>query len=143
MGRYIFTILIAFSLLLSVLSGCGKTRDYVQATLNREFTLAVGETASIDEEGLLVTFRDVPDDSRCPKDVQCVWPGIASCMVDVTGNSTKSSIVLVQPGGTKSEAYEFQDYIITFALKPYPESITPIEKSEYSLTMTVRKAGGG
>ena len=43
--------------------------------LGSEFTLAPGETALVGDDGLLVTFESVTEDSRCPMDAICVWAG--------------------------------------------------------------------
>src|SRR5678815_3493430 len=38
-------------------------------------TLAYGETTTISDGGLTLTFADVLEDSRCPSDVLCAWSG--------------------------------------------------------------------
>jgi hypothetical protein len=45
--------------------------------LDRPFTLKIGQSAVLDEPPLVITFTDVPHDSRCPVDVVCVWAGDA------------------------------------------------------------------
>ncbi len=46
--------------------------------LGQPFELAVGGAAVIAETGLQVTLRAVPEDSRCPPDVNCIWAGRVS-----------------------------------------------------------------
>ena len=41
--------------------------------LGQPFELAVGGAAVIAETGLQVTLRSVPEDWRCPSDVNCIW----------------------------------------------------------------------
>jgi hypothetical protein len=42
-----------------------------------EFRLAVGEHVQIGDSNLFLWFESVPEDSRCPKNVTCVWEGNA------------------------------------------------------------------
>lgn len=42
------------------------------------FDLAVGQRVRVGDGGLVVGFRGVREDSRCPVDVTCVWAGDAA-----------------------------------------------------------------
>ena len=68
-------VLAAAALALAACSGPEPAgQNTVQdVALNREFRLRLGETARV--SGLLVTFTDVPQDSRCPLGVLCIWAG--------------------------------------------------------------------
>src|SRR5262245_9512859 len=55
----------------------------VDASVGQEFQLEAGSTASL-PGGLLVGFRGVTSDSRCPTDVVCVWAGDASARIQAT-----------------------------------------------------------
>ena len=46
---------------------------------NEPFVLKPGQTATIVDENLTVTFVRVPSDSRCPVNVQCFIRGNAAC----------------------------------------------------------------
>lgn len=43
--------------------------------LGKPFTVEIGKTAFIPAQKLRVGFERVTEDSRCPKDVDCVWAG--------------------------------------------------------------------
>lgn len=47
--------------------------DAPTADLGTEFTLAPGNTMRVDDDRMRVSFDKVSQDSRCPKDVDCVW----------------------------------------------------------------------
>lgn len=51
--------------------------------------VAIGSTVTV--ERLLLTFADVPDDSRCPTRVVCVWAGDATVSTGVTLTCTRAS----------------------------------------------------
>jgi hypothetical protein len=49
-----------------------------------EFTLALGESVGIDQRGVIVEFKDVVEDSRCPMNARCVWEGNARIAIQVS-----------------------------------------------------------
>jgi hypothetical protein len=48
-----------------------------RVVIGQEFTLAVGDSARIGASNLVLTFEAVPEDSRCARNVTCVWEGNA------------------------------------------------------------------
>ncbi|MEV5827339.1 hypothetical protein AB0L25_17345 [Spirillospora sp. NPDC052242] len=48
-----------------------------------EFTLAPGGAART-ADGFAVRFTGVPEDSRCPQEVDCAWEGDATVTVEIT-----------------------------------------------------------
>jgi hypothetical protein len=66
-------------------AGCVASKGFPEAPLvkpGEEFTLAAGASASIDGR-YLVTFEEVPEDSRCPMNARCVWEGNARVALSV------------------------------------------------------------
>jgi hypothetical protein len=57
--------------------------EAVAAAVGDTFELAVGDTAMVAETGLQVTLRAVPEDSRCPAQVNCIWAGRVTVEVEV------------------------------------------------------------
>ena len=55
--------------------------------------VALGQTAYVD--GPQVTPLEVLEDSRCPKEVRCVWAGQVKLRVRVTGGAWSREIELV------------------------------------------------
>jgi len=49
----------------------------VRPHLDAPFTLRIGQSAVFDEPAIVITFDTVPHESRCPRDVVCVWAGDA------------------------------------------------------------------
>jgi hypothetical protein len=133
-----------FALLLTVLVvllsagfACGLAD--IEADLGEEFSLAIGQKAIITGEDLEIRFREVSEDSRCPRDVICVWEGEVVCLLEVTRGGVSEQITLTQSGLTDQPAREFyQDYVFTFNVEPYPEEAEkPIKSSEYRLRLTL------
>ncbi len=132
--------LVAVAVLVLSLSGCAGGPDKVEANLGQEFSLSVGQSALITGEDLEITFEKVLEDSRCAKDVTCVWEGRVSCIVELTISDSPYQMVLTEPGLTDQYAKEtYEDYQLTFHVMPYPEAEKRISEDEYQLLLIVNK----
>jgi hypothetical protein len=109
--------------------------------LGHEFKLTPGQQASLKGTKLRITFMNVKDDSRCPKDVTCVWAGNAAVRVWVTnGRGGKTLTVNTGKSSTLSDEAEFKGYKIKLVeLSPYPDSKHKIAPSDYTATLLVSK----
>jgi hypothetical protein len=135
------TLCLALLLLatLPLLFGCVGSQASVKAKLGEAFTIKVGQTASITGENLTVTFNEVIGDSRCPKDVKCIWAGVVSLRVTFVQNKTSNSVALKESGSTDEAKDVYSDYKLTFNVSPYPESTKTIATKDYELTMTISR----
>jgi len=53
------------------------------AALGEPFTLAPGQSATIANTGLTITFKGAPDDSRCPLKIECAESGPVTVTITV------------------------------------------------------------
>lgn len=65
---YIFVII---ALIWSIPAFAGSAK----VSIDKEFSLGIGQSASIDGEKLVIKFKAVLEDSRCPINVVCVLAG--------------------------------------------------------------------
>lgn len=109
--------------------------------LGREFKLRPGQQASLKGTKLRITFMNVKDDSRCPKDVTCVWAGNAAVRIWVTnGRSSKTLTLNTARSQSLSNEVQYQGYKISLVdLSPYPRSTQKIAKRDYRATLLVSK----
>ena len=133
----IIGILTVIIFLLAAALSCAA--DKITASLGEEFTLPVGQKASIEGEGLTLKFEEVVTDSRCPKGVECVWAGEAQCQMLFTYAASPAEMVLIQTGSDATAMDYFLQYKISFKLEPYPQEGQQIAASDYYLVMTVTK----
>ena len=77
----------------------GGPHPDVQVALGQEFSIRVGQEASIAGTSLHLRFAAVVNDSRCPEDAVCVWAGNAEIRLDLTGSgdATRSLNTLLDP----------------------------------------------
>jgi hypothetical protein len=131
---------LVFVLILSILvAGCAGNQEVVTVGTGEVFTIGIGQSARIAGEDLVITFEEVIGDSRCPREVVCVWAGVAASRVRMIHRGTPSSLVLIQPGLTEQAQDTFSDYTLTFSLHPYPMAGEEITPDQYRLTLTVTR----
>ena len=94
--------------------------------LDAEFTLAPGQSATVDGGRLVVTFQVVTGDSRCPttSGVACVWAGDATIEVTLALGPTG-------PGGppgptTTAELHTYSGYSSTAAAGRYQVALVRV-----------------
>ncbi len=130
------------SLVLTVLlaSGCTGSKTNTES-LDKEFALAIGQTATVASESLDIKFVDVTEDSRCPKNVQCIQAGRVVCAMEFTLKGVTEKASLTEPALTGDTNFQiYKGYKVTFNVQPYPEAPLQIKKSDYRLNMTVSKS---
>lgn len=139
MGKYIYSLPALITVVL-LLAGCAANGD-VEARLGEEFSLSIGQTARITGENLQITFEEVTEDSRCAKDVTCIWEGQVRAAVQITDSDSQDKITLTQPGLTDQSAGEiYHEYRLSFKVEPYPEEAGRlISADEYRLLLTISK----
>lgn len=106
-----------------------------------------GENRFLDEYQMNVTFKGISEDSRCPKDVNCIWAGVAVAEVEVMGTATRpmtlSLASLDNKGRNYHQSADFNGYTITLTeVNPYPASAegTKKLKGKYKIGLTIKKS---
>ncbi len=130
-------------LFLAGLACAAPTRPDGRPTLGEEFVLAVGESAEVAGTNLVITFREVLDDSRCPSDalILCVWEGDASVTV-------RAQAALNEPGDLElhtNNQFEISRRYVGFEIRlveldPYPATTDPTPEENYRLKLAVTRA---
>ena len=131
-------ILVPAALLLGCLAGCDLLLSHGDSAaprtilIGRTFVMEEGTAVRLGGGGPLLSFEDVPEDSRCPSNVMCVWAGRARAIFDLAGSERDTTFVLTIPGLTPTpyeqneelpvQGLEFQ----LLELSPYPVFRYPI-----------------
>jgi hypothetical protein len=126
-------IISAVIFLFSFLSGCSGT----SSELGEDVTLAVGQTAMIEGGKLNIKFIEVKEDSRCPRNVTCIWQGQAVYSLQIkTRDGAANDLEITEPGLIEGFIEVISgDYKIYTHLTPYPEKAGEIAKDEYRLVL--------
>jgi len=104
------------------------------STSESDVTLTIG--AKGEAGGLAIKLNSVLDDSRCPKDVVCVWAGEAKVSVTLTtASKTETKII-----STNDKPYLFDEYEVSIiSVLPEPQSGREITQGAYSVTFHIQK----
>lgn len=130
--------IIPIVILVLLLTGCGSGQTSTR--MGEEFSLRIGQRASMVDEKLEIEFVEVSEDSRCPKKVTCIWEGRVIAVVEMAYGGSVDLVELVQRGLTDQPATAtYQEYQLVFVVEPYPEEDEPIRADDYRLRLTVSK----
>ena len=106
--------------------------------LNQRFTLAPGESATVQDTSIRLEFERVSGDSRCPADAVCVWGGDAIVHVRAR-NGGSASLELHTGDSSRASATHAGVRLELVELQPYPFSSRTIEPRDYRATFTVTR----
>ena len=130
--KYIFVIM-ALIWLIPV------SADPAKVLINKEFSLGIGRSASIDGEKLIIKFKAVLEDSRCPVNVVCVWAGNGKVefeILDIDGqNKTVTLNTEEEPRVTTLKGHNLK----LISLNPPRIDGVSISPGDYSVTLLVEK----
>ena len=109
--------------------------------LGREFKLSAGRQVTVKGTKLRIRFVTVENDSRCPKDVTCVWAGNAAVQLQLsTGRDSKRVTLNTSHSQSFVGETEYQGYGVKLIdLSPYPRSDRKIARRDYIATLLVSK----
>ncbi len=139
--------IVSLSISCAVLFGCWSALGANAAggpqvvRLNREFKLKAGEQVTLKRTRLRIKFVNVENDSRCPKDVTCVWAGNAAVQFRLSIGRKNKMVTLNTSGNAKfTPEIEYQGYLVKLVdLSPYPLSKQKIAAGDYIATLLVSK----
>ncbi len=108
-------------------------------TVEFSAVLKQGEQFSFGAKSL--RFKEVVSDSRCPKNVTCIWAGEAKILLEVCENGKVVEERIVQINSTSVplnfSAEEFSYFLNSLILLPYPEAGTKVELKNYTLNLQI------
>ena len=105
--------------------------------LDRQLTLAPGQTSAVKDAGVSIKFVTVTGDNRCPGDAICITGGSADIRIEVRRGSQAEAHDL-RTGDM--QAVRSGDLTIALVeVTPYPFSTRPIKPEDYRVTLRVSR----
>lgn len=127
-----------------------KAPEKEQANSNKKnmVYLKEGENQFLKEYEMNVTFKRMVEDSRCPKDVNCIWAGNAIAEVEFTGTYTRPVTLQFSTMSDANKGYfntrNFNGYSISL-VNLTPETTTAkgfkALKGSYKIALQFEKKG--
>ena len=121
---------------LLVLFGFGAF-SFVSAKQPERVSVKINKAATA-KGGINIKFVELVDDSRCPRDTNCIWAGNAKIKVRVTKNGRSKDIELntnLEPKDVVFAGYSFR----LVGLTPEPRSNIRINRNGYVAAIEVQK----
>ena len=125
----------------------------ITADLRTEFTLAPGQSATINGTGLALTLVSVPGDQRCPLNIECAMSGPVSVSISVQNHSgtlqefslnsftdNDGSVPSMDFEGMNTRV-EFETFAIQLkSVLPFPQNkIGEIKDSQYRVSFVIEE----
>lgn len=107
--------------------------------LGKDFSLSAGQSANIESERLVIKFKTVLEDSRCPINAVCVWAGNAKVEIEVIDiNGQNKTVILNTEDEPKAEA--LKAHLLTLiALNPPRTDGVSILPGDYAVKLRVER----
>lgn len=133
------SLLVGLLILLTAFSACdlNSSSSAVEGNLTIPNSLGFGS----DDDGVLVQFVRVENDSRCAAGVQCVRAGEAFVVLSTTvdGNAAVESRIEMPPGGESIISIDRFE-ITLLELLPDPPPVGGVEQSEYEIVLRIEES---
>lgn len=128
-------------LLLGIVSfNCSDSlTNYHEVSVDKEFNLGVGESAIISQHGVVIKFKTVEEDSRCPIPLACFVAGNAVVVLELKDSDRNKQTIKLNTY-LEPKNVEYSNLIIDLKdLTPYPKSDEIIDPDDYVAKLIVKK----
>jgi hypothetical protein len=110
-----------------------------KALTDKEFSLGIGQTANIDEEKLVIKFKAVLEDSRCPINVVCVWAGNGEVEFEVLDIDGQNKTIILNTEDEPRAATLKGHKLKLISLNPPRIDGVSISPGDYSVMLLVER----
>ena len=126
--KYNFVIL-AFICLSAASAG-----DY-KILISKEFSIGIGQTASMEENKLVIKFKAVLEDSRCPVNVLCEWAGNGKVELEILDLDGQNKTVILNTEDEPRTTTLAGHKLTLISLSPPRVDGVSISPTDYSVTL--------
>lgn len=116
---------------------------YSTVKLDEVFELKLNQSVVVEGNDLKLTFTGVPEDSRCPKGVNCFQEGQVKVTLSAASGSMNQTVEFTKVPSNKNNVTKSVDVfkIQLLDVAPYPENGKKTKPEDYSAKLAVRKSG--
>lgn len=130
----------AFKTLFVILAFIGSAAAFaIPPQVDHNFSLAIGQSTTLEGTGLVIKFTAVLEDSRCPVNAFCTMAGNGRVVLDILdlGGLRYSAILNTEeePKNTTTKEYK----LTLISLNPPRTEDKSIAEDDYSITLRVQK----
>lgn len=118
-------------------AGGVPTGAQLSVTMGQQFSLHVGQSASVAGVSSVITLRAVRNDSRCPSGTQCVQAGNAEVVLDVARGGAAPAAMTLNTTAPPKETTLGNGILRLISLSPAPTAGATTDQSAYVATLCV------
>lgn len=124
---------------LAIITLVASASVFAQKTPKSEsISVKLGATETAKSSRIKANLVDILEDSRCPKDVDCIWAGRIRILVTLEAKNGKS--MSVEFSSDQKPSAEFAGYTITLGdIGPDHKQSEPKKESDYVASFTFEK----
>ena len=148
MPRKVLLLVVVLATAALALAGCREGEPGGATGRVTVVEAPVGQTVAVPGEDLNVSFLQVLEDSRCPRDVTCVQAGRARVRVTLANSAGRLGDfeLTVEADNRSGNWVQAGDFSVRLAaLQPYPEQSmtnTPVPQRQYIAVVEVSRVEG-
>lgn len=114
--------------------------NHISISPNMPFQLKINQTAFIETANISLTFLNITEDSRCPEDAVCVWPGQVKALFSMKINQQQEIFNLTLNSNETKSQKTMAGYMVKLSkVDPYPKSDKTISTGSYVATLTINR----
>ena len=113
--------------------------DPAKVLIDKEFSLGIGQTVNIEGEKLVIKFKAVLEDSRCPVNVVCVWAGNGKVDFEILDIDGQNKTVILNTEEEPREITLKGHKLKLISLNPPRVDGVSISPGDYSVTLLVER----
>jgi hypothetical protein len=117
-------------------AGGGNPPDPETAGLRVE--LAPGESYAAQGGNVAITFGAVREDSRCPRNVRCIWAGNAAIRLDLTGQGGDADTIILNSAIEPKQTVYHGVTIGLEEVQPYPVAPGVMDPRRYRVVLRIQ-----
>lgn len=114
------------------------TLQTISVPTQHQFELKLSQTASLHGTPYSIMFLNVAEDTRCPIDKRCLWPGNGSIEIMLLKDNRPVDTMMLntytEPEALVHSGFEFRPK----GLSPSPKTTREISRSAYRATLYVK-----
>lgn len=107
--------------------------------ISKEFSLGIGQTATMEENKLVIKFKAVNEDSRCPVNVLCQWAGNGKAEFEIFDLDGQNKTVFLNTEVDPRSVILTGHKLTLISLSPPRVDGVSISPADYSVTLRIEK----
>ena len=105
--------------------------------ISKQFSLGIGQTATMAENKLVIKFKAVNEDSRCPVNVLCEWAGNGKVEFEILDLDGQNKTVFLNTEDEPRTAILTEHKLTLISLSPPRVDGVSISPADYSVTLRI------